>query len=101
MTHTEFESLYMSVPHDRSDLIDIAMEYHRRTETFDRTICTGPIKNGLILPGCPREMGIINQHARKVRRDSLDKALKKGYSSQELQHAIFNCARMYDHQKQY
>ena len=53
-------------PHPRHDL---AIEYYRRTEAYDRTVCTGPIRDGSILPGSHHELAVINRHAAAVRRE--------------------------------
>ena len=55
-------------------LFALAEEYHQRTEAFDRTVCTGPILHGSIMPATPREMATINRHAAAVRRELEDRA---------------------------
>lgn len=53
-------------PHPRHAL---AVEYYRRTEAYDRTVCTGPIRDGSILPATHHELAQINRHAAAVRRE--------------------------------
>jgi hypothetical protein len=45
--------------------VDLWHEYYDRCERFDRSVCTGPIRNGSILPGDARELGIIGRNARR------------------------------------
>lgn len=47
----------------------LAVEYYRRTEAYDRTVCSGPIRDGSILPGSHHELAVINRRAAAVRRE--------------------------------
>lgn len=42
---------------------EIAQRYVDDCEAYDRTVCTGPIECGEILPADYRELGLINQFA--------------------------------------
>lgn len=43
-------------------------EYQQRTESYDRTVCTGPVCNGVIWPANEVERSLITRHAIMVRR---------------------------------
>lgn len=43
----------------------LAMEYHRRTEDFDRQHCRRRVR-GIAVPSSPAEGGVISRHARQV-----------------------------------
>lgn len=53
-------------PHPRHDL---AVEYYRRTEAYDRSVCTGPVRDGEILPSSHHELALINRNALAVLRE--------------------------------
>jgi len=66
----EFDNQYLGYfPLDNSLFIDLAKEYHMRTENYDRTVCTGPIVNGYIRPSNGKEMAMINRNAHMVLKD--------------------------------
>ncbi len=66
-----------------------AERYHRETEAYDRTVCTGPIVNGAILPNGPgRESALIGKNARKVRAQILEEAHHEGFTTNEVDEAI-------------
>lgn len=44
-------------------LRDIVREHVLGTELYDRTVCTGPIKYGCIMPIGYHELGLINRNA--------------------------------------
>lgn len=46
-------------------LCELAKRYHEVTEAYDRTVCTGPIRDGSILPANPDEMVLINRPCAK------------------------------------
>lgn len=48
-----------------SDLLlrEIADRYVRDAEAYDRTVCTGPIKHGEIMPADHHELGLVNRNA--------------------------------------
>lgn len=50
-------------------LHELALEYYRRTEDYDRSVCTGPIMEDGITPATYKELHQINEHARKVLRE--------------------------------
>lgn len=69
-------------------LQELAEEYHRRTEEYDRTVCTGPIKDGVILPRHPGEYCLIAANARFVLKEIMEKAAVSGHSRPEVFDAI-------------
>lgn len=72
----------------RAQLLDrLAAEYHEVCEAYDRTVCTGPIRDGRIMPTAgTKESALINKNSRDVR----DRMLRErpGLTRQELQEAI-------------
>ena len=51
---------------------DLAMDYHRRTEAYDRRVCSRRVK-GIAMPGSDRELSLINRHARCLIEYMVDK----------------------------
>lgn len=68
--------------------VELAERYHRETEAYDRTICTGPIRYGSVMPSCPHEMAMSNRNAIEVRRQIMREAAQHGISRQDMMHAI-------------
>jgi hypothetical protein len=70
-------------------LYELAREYHERCETYDRTVCTGPIgPGGGILPATPRESGLINSNAKAILNELIDRGVKQGRKRDDIVHAI-------------
>lgn len=69
-------------------LYELATNYHRSCEAYDRIICTGPVRYGEIFPATPQEFSLINKNALKVRKVILEEAGKEGFSSTEVLKAI-------------
>ena len=69
-----FETEYLCVPVKRQsdDLIALADKYDHLTESFDRSVCTGPIINGSIRPSNGEEFRLINQNAKKVLQEVMN-----------------------------
>ena len=67
---------------------ELADRYHKATEEFDRTVCTGPIKDGCIMPATAHEFGLINRHAKDVLHAIQLEASKAGITRKELWRAI-------------
>jgi len=78
------------------ELQALAEEYHRRTEEYDRTVCTGPIRNGGIMPATSREHGLIEQNARNVFKELARRAAAIGIWRRQLHYAISNYRRYHD-----
>lgn len=67
---------------------ELAEDYHRVTEEFDRTVCTGPIRNGSIRPSCVAELYTINRFARQAYANRLEMAIAKGATPKQFQKAV-------------
>lgn len=84
---SEFEQEWQPSERDKR-LHDLATRYHTECEAYDRTVCTGPIKNGEILPLTNRELALVNQNAQRIRRRLMDEAVQDGLFREDLQRAI-------------
>jgi hypothetical protein len=69
-------------------LYKLAKQYHDETEAFDRTVCTGPIINGSIMPVGNREFVEVNRNAYKVRARIIAEAAQHGITTREMSDAI-------------
>lgn len=69
-------------------LHELAKRYHAATEAYDRTVCTGPIRDGSIMPIGPHEMALVNRNAIAVRKRIMHEAEHHGITRQEMAHAI-------------
>jgi len=71
-----------------AQLFDLAEEYHSRTEEYDRTVCTGPIKHGGILPANGKEHALINRNAKAIMEEMVNRAEYIGFNRKEMQGMI-------------
>ena len=69
-------------------LFELAEEYHHRTEEYDRTVCTGPIKHGGILPSTGKEHALINRNAKAIMEEIVSRAEYIGFNRKEMQGMI-------------
>lgn len=83
----EFKQEWVQSDRDRT-LCELAQRYHREAEAFDRTVCTGPIINGAIMPIHPSEVAAISGNAIKLRKRFMLEAEFVGISRAELSRAI-------------
>lgn len=87
-----FHQEFMGRPHEESEsqkcLRELAEQYINRTEEFDRTICTGPIVKGSIMPANPGESSTCSRHALMIREDLFLKAKELGFTRQQWLQAI-------------
>lgn len=83
-----FRYLYGEFKPTHSELIDLAAEYFRRTEEYDRTVCTGPISRDGIMPANAHEHGAINRNARQVRRELIERTEQAGFSKKQFELAL-------------
>ena len=68
---------------------ELAERYHRETEAYDRTVCSGPNSHdGLAMPANSYEMGLIGRNARNLRLQIMDEAARAGISREDMQRAI-------------
>lgn len=69
----------------------LAEEYVTKTEQYDRTVCTGPIIGGCIMPrDGTEERSLINSHARRLLEELSVKAQALGWNKSMLLDAIRN-----------
>lgn len=54
-------------------LEELVKQYHERCETYDRSVCTGPVGVDGILPATDRERSLINLNAQRVRQEILER----------------------------
>lgn len=71
----EYLCKYYEESEEEKYLRKLAVQYHNETESYDRAVCTGPIKNGCVMPNGPIEHSMISEHAREVER----RLLPNGY----------------------
>jgi hypothetical protein len=95
VTHTEGQALFQqewqqSEQERKAD--ELAQRYHDQTEAFDRTVCTGPILHGSIMPVTPHEMAQVNRNAILVRKQIMLEAGQHGITAAEMRHAIAKLA---------
>ncbi|WP_051365814.1 hypothetical protein [Pseudomonas sp. EGD-AK9] len=70
-----------------------AERYVREAEAFDRTVCTGPIIDGAIMPATPRERAVISRAADELFSRLV--AIGAGrYTSDDLHRAIVRIERL-------
>lgn len=70
-------------------LYNLAKEYDERTEAYDRLVCTGPIKDGYILPANNQERHLVMRNARRTMQELADRAkINHNISLQEVGRAI-------------
>lgn len=64
--NTAFSNLYQGVfaPTEAEErLLAAAEQYVAETEAYDRTVCTGPVIRGEIMPANSHERGLANRNA--------------------------------------
>ena len=87
--NTEFECEYgLQQDFKPSPMRELAAEYHRRCEQYDRTVCSGPIGTEGIMPMDHRELYMVNMNAHKVLSDLEARAEVLGYQKHHLRQAI-------------
>jgi hypothetical protein len=88
-------------PQHNGQLYDLAEEYHQRTEQYDRTICTGPIRHGGIIPWTAEQRAAINRHAKKVLKEMVLRARCLGFSAKEMQGMISHVSIEFRYKESY
>jgi hypothetical protein len=71
----------------------LAKEYHERTEAYDRTVCTGPIVRGAVMPVTGAERSAINRFAIYLRDHLGIQAAQMGFSRKDWIRAIQDATR--------
>lgn len=69
-------------------LCELETSYHQSCEAFDRIICTGPYRGGVVFPATHEEMQLISKNEMKVRKEILAAADAEGFSRNEILEAI-------------
>ncbi len=85
-----WEQLYgcTFVDNTPSELYNLAKEYHRRSEAYDRCVCTGEIRHGEIMPANDYEFRLINKKAKELLKELVVIANRHGFSEKELRREI-------------
>jgi hypothetical protein len=78
-------------PEPVTPIDNLAREYYARAEAYDRTVCTGPIRDGSIMPANWREQSLINRHATNLLRELNERAERLGYTRRDLHQAMRKC----------
>lgn len=76
---------------------DLARRYTIETETYDRTVCTGPVVRGEIMPVGYREIYAVGANAAKVRSRLEPEALSAGLTWRDVNQAM----RSYESSQQF
>ena len=95
MSFNEFYKQHMCewVPTEQErKAVELAERYHLETEAYDRTVCTGPIRDGSILPATPHEAAQINRNVIRVRERIICEAAAHGINKQDMARAISRAA---------
>jgi hypothetical protein len=90
---SEYRCTWPKPTEEEKFINSLAEEYHRRTEEYDRTVCTGPILHGGIMPASDWERCAINKNASAVKRELMDRAEQRGISPFKVTMAIQNFSR--------
>ena len=67
---------------------ELAERYHRETEAYDRTLCTGPIRDGSGMPIGSHELALVNRNAIKLRKQIMAEAAAAGISVEDMRRAL-------------
>jgi hypothetical protein len=67
---------------------ELAERYHRGTEAYDRIVCTGPIRDGSVMPIGSHELALVNRNAIKLRKQIMAEAAAAGISAEDMRRAI-------------
>ncbi len=75
---------------EKDDVLrDIARQYHKECEEYDRLICRGGFgKDGSAMPSCQEERGLITKHATETRRRLFNMVQEMGFTNQQFSKAI-------------
>jgi len=74
-------------------LHELAEEYHRRAEEYDRTVCTG-VRETMAVPMNSRESALINKHAMRLRWEIATRERLTDKECAAFQKALFSFPRM-------
>lgn len=68
--------------------VELAERYHHEAEAYDRTVCTGPVLHGSVMPADHRELALVNGNAARLRKQIMAEAAAHGISAQDMARAI-------------
>ena len=69
-------------------LYELAKRYHEEAEAYDRTVCTGPVMHGSVMPFDHRELALVNGYAWRLRKQIMTEAAAHGINAQDMARAI-------------
>lgn len=84
---SDFQGEFEITEHDLL-LHNLARKYHEETEAFDRTVCTGTIRDGGIVPMNAWQFNQVLQNAAKVRKRIVQEGASAGVTPSEIRRAI-------------
>ena len=91
-----FESLYLCEPYKLSAkeerIAQLAAEYHKETESYDKMVCTGIGPGGYAVPTNSLQRTSIEIHARIVWKRIMAIAANEGISQANMWNGIRDCA---------
>jgi hypothetical protein len=93
MNNSDFQKQFLGtfeISKKERVLYELSQWYHETCETFDRTICSGPIVDGSIRPVDGFELGIINRNALKAKKECIKSAGRYDITKEEMVKAIQN-----------
>jgi hypothetical protein len=96
LTPAQYRALFygeFSIEGQDSDLVNLAAEYYRRAEEYDRMVCTGPFGPDGIMPATRAELAAINRHADQLRRELIGRALQAGFTAAQFKEAMMHQVR--------
>ena len=73
-------------------LYDLAMEYHRRCEAYDRTVCSDR-RGGVAVPSTSEQSRLVNDNAIRIRREI---AQREFIDEGDLRQAIKDTVREFE-----
>lgn len=84
----EFLGQFPDLTPEERKLRELAQQYIERTEAYDRTVCTGPITRGEIMPASIQEGALINRNARKVHDELMQDVWALGFLERDFMREI-------------
>lgn len=88
----EFHALHQCFQHSERDqqLHQVAERYLRESEAYDRTVCTGPIRHGVVMPATSHERALISRNAQQL-MDTLCREHHGTFTRTEIRRAVAQC----------
>lgn len=87
-----FERQYLSMPEPQDEhsikLRQLARQYIEGCEAYDRTVCTGPIERGAIMPRTSEEWALVRSNAHIAAEQLRRQAKDMGISAKEFNLAL-------------